>query len=175
MPEQDATVPGLPTAAAGQAQVPSQKLAQGQGKADEQPDEQSGSQAEVNPCARTFLEGAGWRIGWDPTAQDYPGLVGGETWAMELTGPEFADFCRLTQELAQAMADMETLVMAEERLSLEAESDRLYLAAEGFPHSYDLAIILNQGRRGEGYWPVAAVPDLLKAVQRLHSLAKPNP
>lgn len=87
---------------------------------------------------------------------------------MELTGAELADFCRLVQELAQTMAEMETLVMAEERLSLEADSDRLYLEAEGWPQSYDLSLILHQGRRAEGFWAAAAVPDLLKAVRHLN-------
>lgn len=120
-----------------------------------------------DPCARSLQEGAGWRLGWDPTALVYPGLVGGDTWAMELTAAELADFCRLVQELAQTMTAMEPMVMAEERLSLEADSDRLYLAAEGFPQAYDLSLIVHHGRRAEGFWPAVAVPEILAAVQRL--------
>lgn len=113
-------------------------------------------------------EGDGWRIGWDPIAESFTGLVGGDRWGIELTSEEFADFCRLARQLAETMAQMAQSLMEEETLCCEVESDRLWLEASGYPHAYELHLILRQGRRAEGTWDAAAVPGLLKATQTLH-------
>jgi Domain of unknown function (DUF1818). len=41
---------------------------------------------------RILKTGTGWRLGWNPQATEFQGLVGGDTWAMELTQAEFDDF-----------------------------------------------------------------------------------
>lgn len=116
---------------------------------------------------RLLKEGLGWRLGWDPTAEPYTGLVAGEDWALELTSAELEDFCRLLAQLAETMAMMAAELMAEERLCCEAESDRLWLEAEGLPEAYEIRLILNQGRRAEGSWRAAAVPGLVAATRML--------
>lgn len=119
---------------------------------------------------RHIQEGTGWRLGWDPAAPQFPGLVAGEGWAVELTGAELEDFVRLVQQMAATMVSMEAVLMEEERLNLEAQSDRLWVGAEGFPDRYDLAFILHQGRRAEGSWPAPVVPALLRAIDLLSRL-----
>lgn len=116
---------------------------------------------------RIVKSGAGWRIGWNPEAAEYVGLVGGEDWAIELTSAEFDDFCRLTEQLATTMAQMREMLMDQETIACEAESDRLWMEAEGFPDVYTLRFILQTGRRGEGHWSAGAVPELLQAVRSL--------
>jgi hypothetical protein len=106
-------------------------------------------------------------LGWNPEAPEFQGLVGGETWAIELTGLELQDFCRLLQELATTLQDMATVLMDEERIRCEVESATLWLEAEGYPHAYSLQLILHQGRKAEGCWPETAVPELLEAVRLL--------
>jgi hypothetical protein len=49
------------------------------------------------------------------------------------------------------------------------ESDLLWLESEGFPHAYSLRLILLTGRRAEGAWSEAAVPDLVQTSQTLKS------
>lgn len=117
--------------------------------------------------ARQVKTGAGWRLGWDDEAIEFRGLVGGEEWAIELTEAEFNDFCRLVVQLAETMSLMSQELMEEERISCEAESDLIWLEAEGFPQAYRLHLILLQGRRGEGSWLEAAVPALVQAAQTL--------
>ncbi|WP_416670700.1 DUF1818 family protein [Egbenema bharatensis] len=117
---------------------------------------------------RQVKSGEGWRLGWDSSAREFSGLVGSDHWAIELTTAEFNDFCRLASQLAETMRQMRQELMEEERLSCEAESDLLWLEAEGYPHAYELHLILLTGRRGEGSWSAAAVPDLLQAIQVLH-------
>lgn len=116
---------------------------------------------------RLLKRGAGWRLGWNPSAPHYQGLVGGDRWAAELTAAELQDFCRLTQELAQTMTSIAAELMAEERIACTAASDRLWLEAEGFPAAYDLHLIVQGDRQVEGSWPASAVPGLLQAVQTL--------
>jgi len=112
---------------------------------------------------KVLKQGTGWRLGWDPTAAEFVGLVGTEDWAIELTAAEFQDFCRLLQQLAETMAAMAIELMPDERIACEAESEWLWLAVEGYPHAYSLSLILHAGRRAEGTWPAAAVPGLLAA------------
>lgn len=120
---------------------------------------------------RKLLSGNGWRIGWNPTAEQFSGLVGGDTWAIELTHSEFKDFCRLAQQLCSTMADMATQLMDEERLSCEQETEAIWLEVEGFPTHYDLRFILLLGRKGEGAWPAIVVDELIKAIEQVAPVA----
>jgi hypothetical protein len=116
---------------------------------------------------KVLKEGEGWRMGWNPSADLYQGLVGSQDWGIELTAAELQDFCRLLAQLAQTMEEMAQELMEAERITCEAESDLLWLEVEGYPHAYSLRLILNQGRRCEGSWSVNAVPELVQAVLSL--------
>jgi hypothetical protein len=117
--------------------------------------------------ARQLKSGVGWRLGWDGEADAFQGLVGGDEWAIELTGAELDDFCRLATQLAETMGQMSQELMEEERISCEAESELLWLEAEGYPHAYSLRFMVLTGRRGEGGWSEAEVPELIRATQSL--------
>ena len=114
---------------------------------------------------KRIQQGDGWRLGMNPEALVYPGLVGNESWSLELTNIELKDFCRLTLQLADTMKAIASELMDEERISCESESENIWLEAEGFPESYGLRIILLTGRRGEGEWSASAVPELLNAIR----------
>lgn len=117
--------------------------------------------------ARIIKSGVGWRLGWDTDADPFKGLVGSDDWALELTAPELQDFCRLLNQLVETMLQMSSELMAEETIACEAESDRLWLEVEGYPHAYCLHLLLLTGRRGEGHWAAAAVPALAQAARSL--------
>ncbi len=124
------------------------------------------------PTLRHFMEkflrsGVGWRLGWRSAVSDYPGLVGSDDWALELTALELADFCRLVQQLSHMMAQMTDELMVEEKIDCEAESDLLWLQVSGYPHSYSLRLLLNSGRKAEGNWVATAVPELISATVTL--------
>ena len=116
---------------------------------------------------RVVKSGQGWRIGWNPEASHYKGLVGGEDWAIELTEKELNDFCRLLAQLTQTMNQMTAELMDEEKIACEVESDLLWMEVEGYPHAYSLRFILNTGRCCEGSWSESAVPGLIQAAQVL--------
>jgi hypothetical protein len=115
----------------------------------------------VTPQIRS---GEGWRLGWNPTAEQFCGLVGGDRWAIEMTAAEFADFCRVAQQLGHTMTTMAEQLMEAENLVCEQETETIWMAAEGFPDSFSLRFILLSGRRGEGEWPPTAVISLLDAL-----------
>ncbi len=116
---------------------------------------------------RIVKSGSGWRLGWNPQATYYQGLVGTDEWAIELTQAELDDFCRLLAQLAQAIEDIADELVDEEKITCEAESDLLWMEVEGYPSAYTLRFILNQERRFEGSWQASAVPGLLQAAQSL--------
>lgn len=111
--------------------------------------------------------GSGWRVGWDPSRHPYCALLGADDWAVELTAEEFQDVLRLTSQLADTMRHMQQELMDEERISCEAESDRVWVEVEGYPQSYELRFILLGDRGVEGQWPPEVVPYLLKALQMI--------
>ncbi|MBW4554853.1 MAG: DUF1818 family protein [Trichormus sp. ATA11-4-KO1] len=110
---------------------------------------------------RLLKSGLGWRIGWNPHALEFKGLVGTDDWAIELTEAELNDFCRLLTQLADTMKQLATELMDEEKIACEAESDLLWMEVEGYPHAYNLRLILNTGRCAEGKWNASAVEGLL--------------
>ncbi|MFN6515880.1 MAG: DUF1818 family protein [Nostoc sp. CreGUA01] len=112
---------------------------------------------------RVVKSGSGWRIGWNPDAPEFKGLIGTDDWAIELTEAELNDFCRLLAQLADTMKQLATELMEEEKIACEAESDLLWMEVEGYPHAYSLRFILNAGRGAEGKWDACAVGDLLQA------------
>jgi hypothetical protein len=114
---------------------------------------------------RLVRSGSGWRIGWNPNAAEFKGLVGGDDWAIELTEAELNDFCRLLGQLGETISQLASELMDEEKISCEAQSDLLWMEVEGYPHGYSLHLILNTGRRGEGSWTAQAVPGLVQAAQ----------
>lgn len=111
--------------------------------------------------------GPGWRIGWNPEAEKYKGLLGADDWAIELTEAEMNDFRRLLDQLAQTVMEMSEQLMDEEKITCEAESDLVWLEVEGYPHNYSLRLILNQNRSCEGNWQPKAVPELVKICRNL--------
>jgi hypothetical protein len=117
--------------------------------------------------SRQLKSGEGWRLGWHPDASEFCGLVGSKDWAIELTQAELDDFCRLVHQLDGTMQQMAQELMAEERICCEVESDLIWLEAEGFPQQYGLRLMVLSGRRGEGSWDAAAVPELVRASQML--------
>ncbi|MEM6451709.1 MAG: DUF1818 family protein [Cyanobacteria bacterium P01_D01_bin.105] len=115
---------------------------------------------------RHIEEGDGWRLGWNPGAEEFCGLVAGDRWSIELTTVEFIDFCRIARQLNQTMHEMSAHLMAEEHLSCEHETEHIWMETEGFPNDYSLHFILQTGRKGEGEWLPSQVQPLMAALMR---------
>ena len=112
-------------------------------------------------------EGGGWRLGWNPDATVFKGLVGGDRWALEMTSVEFEDFCRLTLQLADMLRTMTSELMDGERLVCEQETEHIWVEIEGYPHRYSLRFILLTGRNAEGGWPDTVTAELVPIIPSL--------
>lgn len=117
--------------------------------------------------AQQLQQGDGWRLGWNPDVADFCALVGANDWAVELTGPEFGDFCRLLAELLETLAQMQSELMDSEAIACEATSDLLWIQVQGYPQSYRLSFMLHHGRRAEGSWDETATAAFVAALQTI--------
>lgn len=116
---------------------------------------------------RVIKSGVGWRVGWNVTAPKFKALIGSDDWSLELTEAEWQDFCRLLNQLVTTMQQMQTELMDEEAIAIEVESPLLWIEATGYPHAYNLHLILLTGRRGEGSWAATAISELWQAIQAI--------
>lgn len=116
---------------------------------------------------RLVKNGTGWRLGWNPQAEIYQGLIGTDDWAIELTIAELRDFKRLLVQLAKTMEQMAGELMDAERISCEAETELLWLEVEGYPHAYSLRVIVHNSRRCEGNWAAGVAPHLLSSLETI--------
>jgi hypothetical protein len=121
-------------------------------------------------CSSKLLTGEDWRLGHDPNAEIFGGLVGGDRWAIELTHQEFKDFCRLSIQLGETIAAIAEELADRENVTCVVETADLQLEATGFPDSFSLNLQIWTGRRAEGRWQAESVPELLEAVRRLSQL-----
>jgi Domain of unknown function (DUF1818) len=115
---------------------------------------------------KVLKSGAGWRIGWNPN-NAYPGLVGADDWAIELTAAELDDFGRLLSQLVDNMRSIQAELMDEESITCDAESELIWMQVAGLPSKYSLRLILNTGRSCEGNWTADAVAELVTAMPKL--------
>lgn len=113
-------------------------------------------------------KGQDWRLGWRPEAEGFCGLVGGNTWAIELTCDEFTEFCHLFTQLIETMATMASELMDEEAIAIDLQTERIWMLAQGYPQDYAIRFVLLTGRRGEGEWSGGAIAELGEAIQRIH-------
>jgi hypothetical protein len=121
-------------------------------------------------------EGPGWRLCVDRRRTAYPVLIGGEGWAVELSGDEaqalMEGCCRLADELA-ALAGR---LMPEERVTLELERGPLWLELEGQPRAWRLRFVLTPQpsvRGVEAGWGEGASPAVVAALRQVGELGDP--
>lgn len=113
------------------------------------------------------MVGIGWQLGWRSDAGIFEGLVGGDRWAIELTGRELRDFCRLSLQLANTTIEMEAELSDREKLTCAAETEFIRVETTGYPQEFTLHAQLLVGRRAELDWAASAVPELIAAIKDL--------
>ncbi|MGD1849237.1 MAG: DUF1818 family protein [Cyanophyceae cyanobacterium] len=116
---------------------------------------------------RILKQGDGWRLGWNPDSEDFPGLIGAEGWALELTWAEWDEFQRLLVSLTEAVAAIASELMDGEKVACEMEGELLWLGAEGYAQHYDVRIVLSSGRRAEGSWAAGAIASMVQTLPTL--------
>ncbi|PZV19661.1 MAG: DUF1818 domain-containing protein [Pseudanabaena sp.] len=117
--------------------------------------------------SKQLLSGEGWRIGFRSDVDIYKGLVGTDSWAIELTKSEFNDFCKLASQLAETMQLMAAELSDGEKICCTLETEDISLEVNGFPDAFTLHLQFLTGRRFEGFWDAAAVPFLIGAIANI--------
>ena len=118
-------------------------------------------------------EGSGWRFARDPSRGPYPVLIGGESWAFELTDPEWRELVGLVSALEDQHGALVDQLMAEEAIEIEMERGVWWAALGGDRAHWHLSVVLtgSQGRDAEGRWPSPAAMAVVAAMRtRLDSM-----
>ena len=116
-------------------------------------------------------EGPGWRLARDPQRSPYGVLIGGESWAVELTDNEAGALASLIADLVGHHAALCGQLMDEEQITLELERTPWWGCLEGDRRAWSLQLILKPvdcGRRGvEVSWPAPAAEAAAAAMRTL--------
>ncbi len=114
-------------------------------------------------------EGPGWRLARDLSRKDFPFLIGGESWAVELTEMEVKALYALLIELEHQYMLIRDQLMEEESITLELERQEWWGCFDGTRDRWGLQVVLQGNgmqRRGlEGAWPATAAQAFLAALR----------
>ena len=102
-------------------------------------------------------EGPGWRIIRDSSRHKFSTLIGGETWAIELSQPEWENLVRVVLDLSDQYRLVKDQLMGDEDITLELERTPWLAILKGDQFGWNLKLILNTtdsfNRGAEVFWP----------------------
>ncbi len=104
--------------------------------------------------------GKGWRFGYCSQSDPYVALIGGETWAFELTKPEWQDLSYRLSQVLETIGVVKEELSDQERFDFIIDSQWWELTVEGVPDHWQLRLQTRSGRRAEGFLSSPAVMDL---------------
>tara|TARA_Y100001968_G_scaffold62652_1_gene53339 strand:+ start:73 stop:453 length:381 start_codon:yes stop_codon:yes gene_type:complete len=102
-------------------------------------------------------EGPGWRIFRDSSRNNFPTLIGGENWAIELSKFEWENLVKVVIELSDQYKSIKEQLMVDEDITLELERAPWLAILKGDQYGWNLKLILScsdlLNRGAEVYWP----------------------
>ena len=102
-------------------------------------------------------EGPGWRIIRDSSRDNFPTLIGGESWAIELNQNEWETLFQVVIDLSDQYIDIKDQLMGDEEITLELESTPWLAILKGDQNGWNLKLILDSNdslnRGAEVSWP----------------------
>ncbi|MFL0769979.1 MAG: DUF1818 family protein [Prochlorococcus sp.] len=114
-------------------------------------------------------EGPGWRLARDPTRGFFPVLIGGESWAIEITESEWQGLMTLLCDLNDQHQQLIDQLLDEESISVEIERQPWWGCLDGDRHAWSLQLVLegdqHRGRGAEGAWPAPAAQAITAALR----------
>ena len=121
-------------------------------------------------------EGPGWRLVRDSSRRSFPVMIGGESWAVELSEQEWKTLIPVIDELINQHKKMENQLMAEESICLEIERLPWWGCLDGDKCSWSLQLIREGNeeslRRFEAYWPFPAAQSITCAMKEMWDLCQ---
>ena len=114
-------------------------------------------------------EGPGWRIIRDLSRDNFSTLIGGDSWAIELTQYEWETLVKVFINLSDQYKEIKDQLMGEEDITLELESNPWLAILKGDQHGWKLKLILDSddslNRGAEVSWPRNVTFDLSHAMR----------
>ena len=114
-------------------------------------------------------EGEGWRLARDLSRGHFCVLIGGASWAVELTDMEWRSLVVLLSELQDQHQSLVSQLMAEESISIELERGVWWGCLDGDRERWSLSIVLTAefGRGAEGHWPNPAAAAMVASMRTM--------
>jgi len=103
-------------------------------------------------------EGPGWRLVRDCSRKDFPYVIGGDGWSVELSETEWKELIPLIFDLISQHKKLRDQLMPEEKISLEIERKECWVYLDGNKELWSLKVIIDgkekNNRSIEVYWPI---------------------
>ena len=116
-------------------------------------------------------EGPGWRIIRDSSRDKFSTLIGGESWAIELTQSEWEILVKVVIDLSDQYKDIKDQLMGEEDITLEMDSNPWFAILKGDQYGWNLKLILESSdslnRGAEVSWPRNVTLHLANAMRNM--------
>ena len=114
-------------------------------------------------------EGKGWRLELNDTKKDFPVLIGGENWAVELSNLEWNGLSSVVSKLIDQYEYLRSSLMREEKILIEIEIAPWWACIEGTKEDWRLKLILSgkgcNGRGVELFWPEPAAQAIVSVMR----------
>ncbi len=117
------------------------------------------------------FEGPGWRLARDSSRSDFPVMIGGSGWAIELSEKEWIALKPLIDELVNQHKQLFNQLMPGESICLEMERSPWWGCLDGDRDSWSLQLIFESNdqnaRAFEAYWPIPAAQSIECAMRKI--------
>ena len=116
-------------------------------------------------------EGQGWRLAMDPSKGEFCFLLGGDSWAIEITSKEWNNLVPLVIDLTNQHNEYKKYMVSEESIIFELERYQWWGCLNGDKDFWSLKLILNgneiNNRGIEMYWPIQSAQDFVLAMRNM--------
>ena len=116
-------------------------------------------------------EGSGWRIIRDSSRDNFSTLIGGETWAIELSKFEWENLVKVVIDLSDQYKSVKEQLMGDEDITVELESSPWFAILKGDQYGWNLRLILSSSglsdRGAEVSWHRNVTEDVTSAMRTM--------
>ena len=116
-------------------------------------------------------EGPGWRLGMDLSREDFPFLLGGQSWSVEITHYEWDSLLKIVNDLKAQHEDLSNQLLPDESIVLEMERLPWWACFKGDANSCSLQLILKSDdknlRNFEAFWPKEVSQNVISAMRTM--------
>tara|TARA_Y100001968_G_scaffold281552_1_gene278854 strand:+ start:58 stop:438 length:381 start_codon:yes stop_codon:yes gene_type:complete len=116
-------------------------------------------------------EGPGWRIIVDASRKNFSTLIGGDSWAIELSRSEWESLVKVVIDLFDQYTSVKGQLMGDEDITLELERSPWLAISKGDQYGWNLTLILSKSgftnRGAEVYWPANVTNHVADAMRSM--------